>query len=308
MHTEHSLKISKRINFLVQVEARINELYQQRQNMSIDQFSKEFFNESPDVIKQAITELYTAYPFQDETNPKRQNLRLAIFIHDNDVSWISSILGVDEFNHVLGHARGFYNYVSSVETAVQRNYYASLPDYRDYMYAIYEEAFNRVAPLVNKYLDIDAHDSVSFLETPHILPKKSVSIKDNIDPFGPYKPNHGISDIYSAQATQVTENTYIAVNTFIRTAIYERLCADGDTVDKIVISDKQSIINDEDYIKLVQDKINAFHKEMVDNDFILYAPLNGSRLIYVMRAKYPIKVTISCKGFKHIGKFIAYKK
>ncbi|MFO5701814.1 hypothetical protein ACLBSN_32100, partial [Klebsiella pneumoniae] len=84
-------------------------------------------------------------------------------------------------------------------------------------------------------------------------------------------------------------------------------CAEGDTVDKIVISDKQSIINDEDYIKLVQDKINAFHKEMVDNEFILYAPFNMSRLIYVMKAKYPIKVTISCKGFKHIRKFISYK-
>ncbi|MFO5842452.1 hypothetical protein ACLBPJ_29280, partial [Klebsiella pneumoniae] len=52
MHTDHSLKISKKINFLVQVEARINELYQQRQNMSIDQYSKECFNESHDVDKQ----------------------------------------------------------------------------------------------------------------------------------------------------------------------------------------------------------------------------------------------------------------
>ncbi|MFO5742435.1 hypothetical protein ACLBPW_30535, partial [Klebsiella pneumoniae] len=63
MHTEHSLKISKKINFLVQVEARINELYQQRQNMSIDQFSKEFFNESPDEVNQAYTGSGIAYPF-----------------------------------------------------------------------------------------------------------------------------------------------------------------------------------------------------------------------------------------------------
>ncbi|MFO5520763.1 hypothetical protein ACLBP3_29530, partial [Klebsiella pneumoniae] len=97
-----------------------------------------------DVVKQAITELYTTYPFQDETNPKRQNLRLAIFIHDNDVSWISSILGVDEFNNVLRHADIFYNYVSSCETVVQRNYYASLPDYRSYMDGIYEGAFHGV--------------------------------------------------------------------------------------------------------------------------------------------------------------------
>ncbi|MFO5520884.1 hypothetical protein ACLBP3_30195, partial [Klebsiella pneumoniae] len=43
MHTEHSLKISKKINFLVQVEARINELYQQRQNKSNDQISKNIY-------------------------------------------------------------------------------------------------------------------------------------------------------------------------------------------------------------------------------------------------------------------------
>ncbi|MFO5795502.1 hypothetical protein, partial [Klebsiella pneumoniae] len=79
-----------------------------------------------------------------------------------------------------------------------------------YMYAIYEEAFNRVAPLVNKYLDIDAHDSVSFLETPHVLPKKSVSIKDIIDPFGPYKPNYCITDIYSAQSTKLSETSLIS--------------------------------------------------------------------------------------------------
>ncbi|MFO5836826.1 hypothetical protein ACLBSM_32560, partial [Klebsiella pneumoniae] len=60
--------------------------------MAFDKFSKEFFNESPDVVKQAITELYTTYPFQDETNPKRQNLRLAIFIHDNDAHYLSLCL------------------------------------------------------------------------------------------------------------------------------------------------------------------------------------------------------------------------